>query len=129
MTLEDMKNSLYHYRARCLRVVDGDTLDLEISLGLNTYVRERVRLFGINTPETYGVKKGSQEYLDGMAAKMAVFDLVVDRDLWVETVKDKTGKYGRYLARVYFEPELEPGTMICLNEWLVAEELAEVKIY
>ena len=42
----------YRYNAKVMRVVDGDTLDLEIDLGFNIKINERVRLFGIDTPET-----------------------------------------------------------------------------
>ena len=51
----------YQYKAEVVRVVDGDTVDVLIDLGLNVFTKERIRLFGINTPETYGVKKGSAE--------------------------------------------------------------------
>ena len=48
--------SSYEYWAKVKKVVDGDTLDLEISLGFDTSVAKRVRLIGIDTPEVWGVK-------------------------------------------------------------------------
>jgi len=43
---------MYRYQAKLIRVVDGDTVDAEIDLGFNIYIRERIRLMGIDTPET-----------------------------------------------------------------------------
>ena len=41
---------LYHYKAKIDRVVDGDTVDVSIDLGFDMHSRQRVRLWGINTP-------------------------------------------------------------------------------
>ena len=43
---------MYTYKAKLIRIVDGDTIDAEIDLGFDTIVRKRIRLFGIDTPET-----------------------------------------------------------------------------
>ena len=43
---------MYTYKAKLIRIVDGDTIDAEIDLGFDTIVRKRIRLYGINTPET-----------------------------------------------------------------------------
>lgn len=108
--------SLYIYQATCERVVDGDTLDLVIDLGLSVFVRERIRLHGLDTPETYGVPKDSEEYAAGMAAKIFVEErvLCLNEPLTVKTIKDRKGKYGRYLARIYL-----PRTNEDLNEALI----------
>lgn len=122
---------LYTYKATCRRVVDGDTLDLDIDLGLKVHSHERVRLHGIDTPETYGVKKDSEEYAAGVKAKNRVEELLRPGgepvDLMVETRKDKTGKYGRYLVLVWLVVTGEE--FICLNEMLVTEGLAVHRSY
>ncbi len=88
------------YRAQLLRVVDGDTMDVLIDQGFETSRRERLRLFGIDTPESYGVKKDSDEYRAGIAAKNFVeAHLLVGGTVWLRTLK--TGKFGRYLALVW----------------------------
>jgi len=122
---------MYEYRAKCVRVVDGDTLDLDIDLGLNVHVMERVRLAGIDTPETYGVKKDSEEYAAGLRAKERVTELVMGiagvgvhepscrTELTVITQKDKAGKYGRYLVTII----LPDGSY--LNQILLDEGLAK----
>lgn len=45
---------MYVYSCKVLKVVDGDTLDLEIDLGFNVRIKERVRLYGVDTPEVFG---------------------------------------------------------------------------
>ena len=66
---KQMQKNYYLYKATVTRVVDGDTVDLEIDLGMSVFAKQRIRLAGINTPETYGVKKDSEEYAAGIKAK------------------------------------------------------------
>ena len=125
--LEFLESDLYTYLAKCLRVIDGDTLELDIDLGLHVHVIEKVRLFGIDTPEVYGVKKDSPEYEAGKKASNRVIELLPEgTKLWVQTQKDKEGKYGRYLVRafLYVGDEFK-----CLNDLLVEEDLAIYKDY
>ena len=63
---------MYIYNAKCLRVVDGDTLDATIDLGFDTWKKIRIRLVGINTPESR--TRDLEEKARGLAAK----DFVVD---------------------------------------------------
>ena len=90
------------------KIVDGDTIDFIVDLGFGlSYGRGkhlRVRLLGINTPEVRGTEKEA-----GLAAKQFVVDWFTrheGRPLFLKTVKDKTGKYGRYLGEILAqEPE------------------------
>ena len=118
---------MYEYQAKITKVVDGDTLDLEIDLGLNVFVRERVRLARVNTPETYGVKKESEEYAAGKAATDRVIHLSQKyKTCRVQTLKDKKGKYGRYIAEIWFT---EGDHEFNLSDHLVEEGLAEYVTY
>ena len=94
---------MFEYRAKLVKVVDGDTIDLDIDLGFNIHIRERVRLYGVNTPEVRGSEKKS-----GMAAKAFVkWWLQVDKGpIMVRTVKDKRGKFGRMLAILFHESDM-----------------------
>ena len=92
---------MYEYKAKVLRVVDGDTVDLEVDKGFNTFMRDRFRLFGIDAPETYGVKKTSEEYAAGQKAKNWLKEKIENRSVIVKTHKDKRGKYGRWLAEIF----------------------------
>ena len=64
---------MYIYKAKVLRVVDGDTIDLLIDLGFNAWKKERIRLSGINTPETR--TKDLKEKEKGLLAKKDFFDI------------------------------------------------------
>lgn len=93
---------LYYYNARVVRVVDGDTLDLDIDLGFHITIRHRVRLVGINTPETFG-PKAKTEGAAGLAAKQFVeSQLPVGCAVQVRTHLDAADKYGRLLADVWY---------------------------
>ncbi len=128
---------MYQYRAVIQKVVDGDTIELDIDLGLSAWVHnERIRLYGIDTPEVYGVKKGSAEWEKGNSASQFVKEHVKEKDqVIIETFKDKREKYGRYLALLYIP--LDNATveglseirhidnLYCLNDVLIAKELAK----
>lgn len=103
-------NPLYDYAATVLRVVDADTVDLEVDLGFSTSVKTRFRLFGINA---YELRTPA-----GKAAKVRAQELLpVGAKVEVNTIKDKKDKYGRYLVVIY----RGEGTV---NELLVSEGLA-----
>jgi len=92
---------MYTYRAEALRIVDGDTVDLEIQLGFEVAIQIRARLYGVNTPEIHGIAKDSEEYKKGIEAQQFLARLIMNRELIVKTIKDKKGKYGRYLAEIW----------------------------
>lgn len=110
--------SMYEYRARLIRVVDGDTMDVDIDLGFGIHFQERIRLAGINTPETYGVKKDSEEYQLGKQAALFVEDKLEGKEFIIRTEKDSKGKYGRYIAIIIVDD-------VNLNDELVEQKLAE----
>lgn len=105
----------YRYRARVVSVYDGDTIRADISLGFDTWVmKAQLRLLGINAPEIRG-----PDPVAAMAARDRLQEILKDADdVVVETVKDATEKYGRYLARVFV---LKNEYWTCANETLVAE--------
>lgn len=93
---------MYEYQATLERVVDGDTFDLNVDLGLRVHTRARVRLMGVDTPETYGVPRGSEEWQRGDAARRFVqaWFARCGATLRVRTHRDRTGKYGRWLVEI-----------------------------
>ena len=94
----------YVRRAEILRVVDGDTLELLVDQGMQSFAKVHVRLLGVDTAETHGVTKGSDEYNRGMEAKLYVLDWVDAHggSVIVRTVKDKRS-FNRYIADVWAE--------------------------
>jgi len=84
----------YVYDAYVVRVVDGDTLVLDIDLGLRVWSRgQHVRLLGINMPERVTTL--------GILATSQLSDLVYARTVLLRTAKDRDDKYGRLLATVW----------------------------
>jgi len=108
----------YQYKAEVKKIVDGDTFDILIDLGFDTYRYGRVRLYGVNTPESR--TKNLEEKKQGLAAKEFVNQWLIaaDKKVNIETILDKNEKYGRILARVY------NGTGACLNTDIVTAGLA-----
>ena len=129
---------MYQYQAVLKKVIDGDTYEIDIDLGISIWIRsERIRLFGINTPEVYGVKVGSPEWVLGHNASEFVKSVLHENDeIIVETIKDKKEKYGRYLALVYAKVDQSilsglngirtVANFSCINDILVAKGLAKV---
>lgn len=84
------------------RIVDGDTIDVVIDLGFKITTHQRIRLAEINTPETYNVKKDSEEYKKGFLAKQFVEQRIAANNNQILIETDKyTGKYGRYLGTIF----------------------------
>jgi micrococcal nuclease len=118
-----MDDKLYWYKARVVRVVDGDTVKLDVDVGLNMSRRLDVRLKDVDTPEIFGVSKESEEYAKGMAAKKFVEERLADKSVWVHTFKDRTGKFGRYIGDIFFQDE--DGKHVSISKLLLEDGLAE----
>lgn len=109
---------LYQYKALITDVYDGDTVTADIDLGFHTWRRdERLRLYGINTPEIRGVSDDEKQR--GYAARDALRERILGKEVIICTIRDRKGadsrgKYGRYLAKIYLGDDL-------LNDWLIAE--------
>ena len=102
--MSTVQTDTYWRRARLVKVIDGDTLDLEIDLGFYLYTIQRVRLLGIDTPELRS--KDPDERHRGQVAKAEVeMWLTVSEaaggpwPLLVRTEKDDS--FGRWLAVIF----------------------------
>ena len=114
-----MDNQLFNYRAFVTGVYDGDSITIDIDLGFNNWMKnQKVRLFGINTPEIRG-----EERPDGLVARDRLRELILDKEIVITSYKDKSGKYGRWLATVFLKQD---GMFENINTLLLAEGLAEV---
>ena len=89
---------MHEYNCTMRRVVDGDTVDVDIDLGFDMWIHnERVRLFGIDTPESR--TRDLEEKKAGLFAKDVVLHYLPEGSKQVlRTHKDKVGKYGRVLG-------------------------------
>lgn len=112
---------MYTYMATVKRVIDGDTISAVISIGFDITVKQRLRLIGINAPETRGQGKKK-----GLASKEFLVDLIEGEQIMIRTQKDKKGSFGRYLATLYL---IADNGMININDLLVEKGHAVYKNY
>ena len=92
---------MYEYRCKVVHIVDGDTVDVDIDLGFGVWMdKERVRLYGIDTPESRTRDLEEKKY--GLAAKQFLTNMLDDDNgILLRTHKDKTGKFGRILVELW----------------------------
>ena len=91
---------MFTYAAKLIEVIDGDTVDLLIDLGFGVHVKERCRLYGIDAPEMpTAAGKAAKAYLESLVR--ASGELFVATRKMPRKPKEKTDKYGRYLAVLY----------------------------
>lgn len=95
---------MYEYKAQVVKIVDGDTYDLDVDLGFYLTQRMRLRLLDINTPEVRGVP--TEERMFGLACSAFVVQTIPVESI-VRIVTYKTDSFGRYLADVYYGPTYE----------------------
>lgn len=110
---------MYQYRARVLKVVDGDTVDLEVDLGFYTLTRLRFRLEGLDAPETNSSDPVERSL--AVKAKNRLIQLLPIASTCV-LASTKTEKYGRWLATIWPGPSVSPTS---INEFLLQEGLAK----
>ena len=107
---------MFEYRSKLIKIIDGDTIDVDIDLGFSVVLKkQRIRLYGINTPESRTRDLEEKRY--GLAAKARLRELLEAADtITVKTAIDKKarGKYGRILGTIYADD-------INVNELLLEE--------
>lgn len=92
-----MDLQLYTYKAHVVSVYDGDTCTIDIDLGLSTWIHgEKIRLHRIDAPEIRGPEREQ-----GILSRDYLKLLILDRDIMLQTIKDKKEKYGRYLGEIW----------------------------
>jgi len=109
---------MYEYRAKLISVYDGDTITVDIDLGLEVWLRkQKLRLYGINAPEMRGREKPR-----GEESKQFLIDILGDSEITLRTHKDRRGKYGRWLAELIVEGQN-------VNELMVEYGYAISRVY
>ena len=96
---------MYEYLADVVRVVDGDTMHLNVDLGFNIKYEMPVRLLGLNCPElnTDAGKVAKQFVIDWLNTHAIIEGVHVTENSWqvvLHSYKDKQEKYGRYLGTI-----------------------------
>ena len=112
---------MYEYRCEVVRVVDGDTVDVNIDLGFGVWMRnERVRLYGIDTPESRTRDLVEKKY--GKAAGRFL-ERMLGGETILKTHKDKAGKFGRILGE-FIVYDAETDSHRSVNQIMVEKHLA-----
>jgi micrococcal nuclease len=113
-----IQSQLYHYAAHVNEVYDGDTMTVDIDLGLGVWRRDQtIRLWKVDTPELRGPDRE-----EGLKVRDLVRSVVLDRPVLIRTIldrrgRDRTGKFGRLLGEVVVEGE--DGSLINVNQMLI----------
>jgi len=111
---------MYEYHVKKVNnVVDGDTIDVDIDLGFDISFSSRVRLAGIDTPESRTTNKA--EKVLGLEAKEYVKSKIKDaKEVVIKTEKmDSSEKYGRILGWLFLD-----GSKVSVNEQMIADGYA-----
>ena len=105
---------MYEYNCRIVKVVDGDTIDVDIDLGFDILLsNQRIRLNGVDTPESR--TRDLEEKKFGILAKEMVESYCkVGQTIALRTSKDERGKFGRILGDfVVYDSSTDSWTMLC----------------
>ena len=133
---------MYTYSAKLIRVIDGDTVDLEIDLGFDLSIRQRLKLYGVGTPDSRSADPDTKQ--KGLEAKQRLNELLpkpllinqslktvasfdeylsiglLPKQFKVSTILNKRGKYGRVLGIIYLADK-DSGKDVNINELMVSE--------
>ena len=112
---------MYEYRCKIVKIIDGDTVDVDVDLGFGVWLhKERIRLFGIDAPESRTSDAGEKKY--GLIAKEWIQKFMpLDSYQTLITEKDKSGKYGRILGKFKVS---DGNYQVILNDWMVKNHQA-----
>lgn len=90
---------LYFYLAKVISVYDGDSFRADIDLGFHIWrLNEPIRVAGIDAPELRGDEREA-----GLISRDWLREQILGQEVTLKTYKDRTGKYGRYLAEVFLD--------------------------
>lgn len=111
-------NEFFNYNAIVVAVYDGDTITVDMDLGLDVWLHNaNIRLNRINTPEVKGVTRDA-----GLKSRDWLRDRILGKSVIIKTIEDTTEKYGRYLGEVWLEGKN-------INDALVLNGLAQYVTY
>ena len=127
------EEALYRYRAKIIRVIDGDTVEAEIDHGCSIFSKRKLRLSGMDAPELRGESR-----VEGMASASHLIKLITSNclnldshgklgtrlaEIYIQTMKDKAGKYGRYIAILWGIDK--DGELVDINQLMIDDGFAK----
>ena len=105
---------MYKYNAKMTKIVDGDTLDALIDLGFEVHIKRRIRLKGIDSPESR--TKDLEEKKLGLAAKRRLGAILEASEGKFVLLSHGVGKYGRCLGEIFIQEGEESINQQLINE-------------
>jgi|TARA_R100000482_G_C5120245_1_gene145306 micrococcal nuclease len=108
---------MYKYNAKLDRVVDGDTVDALVDLGFNTWKKVRIRMHGMNAPESR--TRNLEEKAKGIAAKVRLEELLESGRFILQSMG--VGKFGRCLGIIYVNDSNTKHLDVNVNKTLINE--------
>ena len=120
-------DNLYSYKCHFAGNYDGDSVTLDIDLGMKTWkIGEKARLAGLDTPELKGPNKEFGKLVRDELEKLINGRVKEGWELFCETRVDKSGKYGRLLVTLHLVKDRSLRIMqaMCVNEWLIDQKFA-----
>lgn len=103
---------MFEYNAKVIRVVDGDTIDAMVDLGFSTFKKVRIRMHGIDAPESR--TRDLEEKKLGLAAKTRLIEMLEESNNEFILISHGVGKFGRCLGEIFFGD-------VKLNDLLITE--------
>ena len=108
---------MYKYNAKLDRVVDGDTVDALVDLGFDTWKKVRIRMHGMNAPESR--TRNLEEKAKGIAAKVRLEELLESGRFILQSMG--VGKFGRCLGIIYVNDSNTKHLDVNVNKTLINE--------
>ena len=112
---------MHEYRCKVVKIIDGDTVDVDIDLGFGVWLhKERIRMYGIDTPESRTRDLEEKKY--GLAAKDFLTGMLDDKGgIVLKTHKDGKGKFGRILGELWRTTDFANQS---INEYMIEKHHA-----
>ena len=108
---------MYEYRTKIRRIVDGDTVDVDIDLGFGMILsKQRIRLYGIDTPESRTRDK-EEKFYGELASRFLKDQCKKGSCITLRTYLDKKGKFGRILGEIIVDG-------VNINQLMIEEHMA-----
>ena len=117
---------MYEYRAKIIKVIDGDTVDVDIDLGFGiVFAKQRVRLYGIDTPESR-TKDQEEKFYGNLSSDFLKEHCPKGSYITLKTHLDVKGKYGKILGEIFIPNyiDIDDTEWLNLNKIMVEKSLA-----
>ena len=112
---------MYEYKCHTVRVIDGSTVDAQVDLGFNVLVRQRIKLYGVNSGDVKSIDENTRN--KALSAKNKLTELL-GKEFLCRTIMNKRGKAGRILGHIFVETE--NGNLIDINKEFFALVIVNV---